>query len=252
MTGKSSGMGSQLWVGGYNVGGSTNSLSRINGGPAAQDLTDITQSAFERKGALRDGGMTIVSYFNADAGASHAAYSGLPTADTVATYSLGSAIGLPAASCIGKQINYDPNRGQDGQLLLTVDVQANGYGLSWGFMATAGQRTDASATAAAAVSPLDQLSATPGAFGLVMFVQLVSLGSGSVTVKLQESSDNSGDAYADVVGATTGALSAAPQGLRIATGAINVERYLKVVTTGAFTNAVFAVQAYRHRVQTDY
>lgn len=252
MAGKSTGMGAGLLVGGYDVGGSTNSLTRIGGGNAPQDLTDITQSAFERKGGQRDGGMTIVSYFNVDTGASHDAYSGLPRTDVAAMYLHTAAIGGPSANVLAKQIGYDGSRAQDGGYLLTVDAQANGYGLQWAFQATAGLRTDSAATAAAAVTALDQGSVSPGAFGLVMWVQLKAFTGTSVTIKLQESSDNSADAYADVAGATTGALTTAPQAVRIATGAINVERYLKVVTTGTFSNAVFAVSAYRHRVQTDY
>jgi len=252
MAGKSSGMGAALWVAGYDVGASTNSLSRIGGGPAAIDMTDITQSAVSRLAGERDGGMEIVSYWNPDAGGSHAAYSTLPTSDVVATYAHTQAIGGPSASVIGKQINYDGNRTQDGGFLLNVQALANGYGLQWAFQATAGRRVDAAATSAASVTALDQLTASPGAFGLVMWVHLFSLGSGSVTIKLQESSDNGADAYADVVGATTGALAAAPTALRIATGAIAVERYLKVVTTGTFTNADFAVSVYRHRIATVY
>jgi hypothetical protein len=252
MAGKSSGMGDQFWVGGYDLGASTNSLSRIGGGPAPIAMTDITQSAFERKGGLRDGGMEVVSYWNPDAGGSHAAYSPLPTADVVATYAHTTLIGGPSANLVAKQLNYDGDHGQDGSFTLNVQADANGYGLQWAFQATAGKRTDAAATAAAAVTAFDQGSASPGAFGLVMWVHLFSLGSGSPTIKLQESSDNAGDAYADVVGATTGALASAPQALRVATGAIAVERYLKVVTTGSFTNAVFSVSVYRHRIQTDF
>jgi hypothetical protein len=252
MAGKSTGMGAQVWVSGYDVGGSTNSLSRISGGPAPLVLTDVTQSAFERKGGERDGGMTLVSYYNVDAGASHAVYSPLPTADALVTYANGTAIGSPAASTMAKQIGYDGARGGDGSYLLTVDAQANGYGLTWGRLATAGVRTDTSAQAAAAVTAFDQGSASPGAFGLVMFVHLYAFTGTSVTIKLQESSDNGADAYADVVGATTAALTTARQGLRIATGAINVERYLKVVTTGTFSNAQFAVHVWRHPVQVDY
>jgi hypothetical protein len=252
MAGKSTGMGARVGVGGYDVGGSTNSLSRISGGPSPIDLTDVTQSAFERKGGKRDGGMTIVSYYNTDAGASHAVYSPLPTADALFTYTNGSSIGSPVANVIGKQIGYDGSRGDDGSYLLTVDAQANGYGLSWGRLATAWTRIDSAATAAAAVSPLDLGSASPGAFGLVMFVHLFAFTGTSVTIKLQESSDNGADAYADVVGGTTGALVAARQGIRIATGLINVERYLKVITTGTFSNAEFAVSVFRHPVQVDY
>lgn len=251
MAGKTHGMGAALWVGGYDVGASTNSLSRIGGGNTPIVMTDITQSAMAREGGERDGGMDVVSYWNPDAGGSHAVYSTLPTADVVATYANGTSIGSPSASCIGKQLNYDGNRAQDGGFLLNVSVQANGYGLSWGNLATAGMRTDASATAAAAVTAYDQGGASPGAFGLIMFVHLKSLGSGTPTIKLQESSDNGADAYADVVGATW-SPAGAPSATRIATGAIAVERYLKVVTTGTFTNAVFAVQVYRHRITTVY
>lgn len=252
MAGKSHGMGDQLWVGGYDVGASTNSLSRANGGPAPIDLTDITQSAFERKGGERDGGMTVGSFFNADVGASHDVYSPLPRADVLATYAHTTAIGGPSANVVAKQIGYDGNRTEDGGFVLNVDMQANGYGLAWAQQATAGKRTDVAATAAAAVSPLDQLSATPGAFGLIMFVHLFAFTGTSVTIKVQSSSDNAGDAYADVAGATTGALTTARQGLRVATAAIDIERYLKIVTTGTFSNAQFAVSVYRHRTQTDY
>lgn len=253
MAGKSSGLGAALWVAGYDLGASTNSLSRISGGNTPIPMTDITQSAMAREGGQRTGGMDIVSYWNPDALGSHDAYKTMPRDDEVATYAAYTpAIGTPSASCIGKQLNYDGNRAQDGGFLLNVTVESNGYGLQWGYLATAGMRTDASATAAAAVTAFDQGSASPGAFGLVMYVHLKSLGSGDVTIKLQESSDNGADAYADVTGATTAALSSAPTAVRVATGSIAVERYLKVVTTGTFTNAVFAVQVYRHRVATVY
>jgi hypothetical protein len=253
MAGKSSGLGAALWVAGYDVGASTNSLSRIGGGNAPIIMTDITQLAMAREGGQRSGGMDIVSYWNPDALGSHDAYKTLPTADVVATYAAYTpAIGVPAASCIGKQINYDPSRAQDGGFLLNVTVESNGYGLTWGHLATAGMRTDTAATAAAGVTALDQLTASPGAFGLVMFVHLKAFTGTSVTIKLQESSDNAGDAYTDVTGATTAALTSAPTAVRIATGSIAVERYLKVVTTGTFSNAVFAVQVYRHRIATAY
>lgn len=247
---KTHGMGDQYWYGGNDLGATVNSLSRIGGGPAPIDLTDITQSAYERKGGQRDGGMTTVHYF--DPTVAHPVLSLLPTADVIATYAHTTAIGGWTANVVAKQIGYDGSRAQDGGYLLTVDAQANGYGLQWAMQATAGKRTDAAATAAGAVTALDQASATPGAFGGVMWVHLFSLGSGSVTIKLQESSDNGADAYADVTGATTGALSSGGQALRVELGLINVERYIKVVTTGTFTNAVFATSFYRHRVATAY
>ncbi len=251
MAGKTHGMGDALWVAGNDLGASTNSLQRIGGGNTPIEMTDITQVAMAREGGDRDGGMDVVSYWNPDPGGSHAVYSALPTTDAIATYAHTLVIGGPSANVVGKQLNYDGDRAQNGGFLLNVSVQANGFGMQWAFQATAGKRTDAAATAAASVTAYDQVTATPGAFGLVMWAHLFSLGSGTPTIKLQESSDNAGDAYTDVVGATwtpSGAGTAA----RIATGAINVERFLKVVTTGVFTNAVFAVSVYRHRIATVY
>lgn len=246
---KTHGMGDQLWIGGNDLGADTNSLNRIGGGPAVLAFTDITQSAYERKGGERDGGMDITSYWNPTR--AHPVYSPLPTADIIATYAHTTLIGGVTANVAAKQISYDGNRANDGGYLLNVQALANGYGLQWAFQATAGRRVDTAATGAGSVSPLDQVTASPGSFGGVMWVHLFAFTGTSVTIKLQSSSDNGADAYADVPGATTVALTTAPAAYRIAvTG--DIERYLKVVTTGTFTSADFAVSFARHRTQVDY
>lgn len=237
-------MGDQLYVDGIDLGGDINEIKRIGGGNTPIFVTDITQSAHSRLGGKRDGGLDMTCYFDPAAGASHAKFSALPTADVIVTYGHGTTLGNAAASCVAKQIGYDGNRGEDGSYLLSVSAQANGYGLEWGLQLTAGKRTDGSATNGSSV---DLGSVSPGAFGLQMWVHLFAFSGTSVTVKIQESSDDgSGDAFADVVGATTGALSAVGA-VRVATAAINVERYLRVVTTGTFSNAVFLVQAVRNQ-----
>jgi hypothetical protein len=246
---KTHGMGDQLWVGGVDLGASTNSLNRIGGGNTPIPMTDITQSAMAREGGQRDGGMDVVSYW--DPTVAHPVYSALPRTDVILTYAHTASIGGPSANLIGKQVNYDGSRAQDGGYLLSVQALANGFGLQWALQATAGKRTDTAATGAGSVSPLDQGSASPGAFGGVMWVHLFAVTGTSVTIALHESSDNSGDAYAAVTGATTGALTT-PQAMRVELGAINVERYLKVVTTGTFSNAVFAVSFDRHGTAVVY
>jgi hypothetical protein len=82
---------------------------------------------------------------------------------------------------------------------------------------------------------------------LQAYLHVFSFAGTSVTVKLQESSDNGGgDAFADVTG---GAFTAATGRTwqRIATGTQNVKRYLRVVTTGTFSSAVFAVMVAYNR-----
>jgi hypothetical protein len=241
---KQGGMGDNLYIGGYELGGDIMTIQRIGGGPAPWDATDITLSSVARLGLNRDGTIDATTFFNKAAGRAHPRLSLLPQTDAIVTYCRSTVLGAPAAALVSKQINYDASRGADGSLTFTVQSQANGYGLEWGIQGTAGTRTDTTATVGSAV---DQGSASPGAFGLQMYVHLTAFTGTSVTIKLQESSDNAGDAYADVVGATTGALSAIGQS-RVATGAIAIERYIKVVTTGTFTVANFQVMFTRNPV----
>ncbi len=248
---KTTGLGDNFYVDGYNLSGDTNSLGRIGGGPSLLDMTSIDMSAIERMGGLKDGSIEWVSYFNATN--AHLGLSILPTTSRIVTYFRGTALGNPACGLKAKQIGYDPSRGQNGELTIAVTAQASdAYPLEWGNMLTAGKRTDGAATAGTAYD-----SGIVGGtdFGLSAYIQVFSVTGTSVTVKLQESSDNGADAYADVVGGAFDAVTpaGAPSGQRIATSAtLHVERYLKVVTTGIFTDAQFAVVVVRRLTAVDY
>jgi hypothetical protein len=243
---KTAGMGDNCYIGGYDLSGDVGSLSRIGGGPSPLEVTGINVSAPERLGGKRDGAIEFSSWFNPGALAAHVALSPLPTANVIASYFRGTAIGNPAASVVAKQINYDGNRGEDGSLAFSVQALANGFGLEWGDQLTAGKRTDTGATAGTA---FDSGAATTN-FGLQAYLQVFSFVGTDVTVKIQESSDNAGDAYADVVGGGfTQITGGAPLTQRIATATnLAVERYLKVttVTTGGFTSLVFSVMCVRN------
>lgn len=244
---KRHGLGDGLFLGGYDLSGDTNSLGKIGGGIGTIDVTDITQSAVERRGGLRDGGIDWVSYFNPTALKAHATLSSRPTTDRHLMYCRGAALGGRAACLVGKQIDYAPNRGADGSLTIALSAQSNGYGIEWGTLVTAGKRTDTTATSGSSV---DFLAST--AFGLQAYLQVFSVVGTSVTVALQESSDNGvGDPWAAVTGGAFAAATsgASPQAQRIATGrTLTVERYLRVVTTGTFTSAVFAVAVVKNEV----
>ncbi len=240
---KTGGLGARLFVGGYDLSGDTGAVSRIAGGCAPIDVTGIDKSAMERIGGRRDGGIEWSSFFNPTAAQAHPVLSALPTADVAVTYCHGTTLANPAACCIAKQINYDPTRAADGALTMAVQALSNGYGLEWGVQATAGQRTDTTATAGTA---FDAAGGATTNFGLQAYLQVFSFTGTSVTVKLQESSDNAGDAYADVVGGGFVAATAiGTQRIATATG-LAVERFLKVTTTGTFTEATFHVVVVRN------
>lgn len=238
---KQGGLGDNFYVSGFNASGSINALGNVGGGPAALDLTDITQSAMARQGGVRDGRIDFTSFFDPALGMTHDKLAALPTADVLFTYCRGTTLGAPASCLNGKQIDYAGTRGQDGSFTFAVNGQANGFGLEWGLLGTAGIRTDTAATNGTALD-----NAASSAFGLQAYVQVFSITGTSVTVKLQDSPDNV--TFTDVVGGAFAAATVAGA-QRIATSnAQTVARYVRVATTGTFTNAQFAVVICRNPI----
>lgn len=247
---KQSGIGDRLFIDGFDVSGDIGSISNISAPLAPLVVTDITESAPERIAGEHDGVLGFSSYFNETSGRAFDALSTMGRADRICSYFHGQAINNVAASLVAKQIGYDPNRDTAGNLAVATSMQANGYGLEWGRQLTAGKRTD---TAATNGSSRDDLAAT--AFGFQAYLHVFSVVGTSVTVKIQSSSDNGvGDAWSDVTGGTfTAVLGGAKGAQRIATAVnLSVERYLRVVTTGTFSSAVFAVNLIRNNVSPKF
>lgn len=234
---KQPGLGDNLYVGGFDLSNDTLSLQNIRGGQAVFDKTGIDKFAHERVGGVRDGGFEATMVFNPAANRAHSRYKTLPTADVIATYCRGTALGNEAAALVAKQINYDGARGADGDFNLAVAAQANGFGLEWCRQLTAGKRTDAAAANGTGVD-----FAAASTFGLQAWLHVFAFTGTSATIKLQESSDNGAvDLYADVVGgAFTAVTGVTSQRIETARN-LAVERWLRVVTSGTFTNLVFAV-----------
>lgn len=229
---KTSGLGDNFYLGGVNLSGDVGELGKVGGGISAIDVTGIDKLARERIGGLRDGGIDWTSWFNP--ARAHLKLNDLPTADALATYTRGTAIGSAAACCIGKQINYDPKRAADGALTFSVQVQANSYGLEWGELLTAGVRTDTTATNGAS---LDTTASAD--FGAQAYLHVFAVTGTSVTVTIQDSADDvnftpvTGLAFTAATGITTQRLATA--------NTATIRRYLRVATTGTFSNAQFAV-----------
>jgi hypothetical protein len=84
------------------------------------------------------------------------------------------------------------------------------------------------------------------AFGAQAYVQLFALTGTSVTIAVQHAT-TLGGSYSNITGLATSALTAAHTGVRLATAAgVTINPFLKVTTTGTFTNAVFAVTLVRN------
>lgn len=236
---KTGGLGDALYYGGYDLSGDVQSLGNIGGGPALLPFTDITQSAMARQGGLRDGRLEWTSYFNPGiaANAAHSVLSALPRGDVLLTYCRGTTLGAPAACLNGKQVNYDGTRGNDGAFTFAVSAQGNLYGLEWGRLLTAGMRTDTAATNGASYD-----TGASASFGAQAYLQVSAFTGTDVTIKIQDSADNT--TFADVAGLGFTQVTTAPGAQRIAiSNTATVRRYVRVITTttAGFTSAAFAV-----------
>jgi hypothetical protein len=234
---KTSGMGDNCYVGGYDLSGDVGQLGAIGGGPSPLEVTGIDKSAIERLGGKRDGRIEWSSWFNPAASQAHPVLSALPTADVHVMYCRGTTLGSPAAGQVSKQINYDGNRGNDGALTFALQALANGYGIEWGTLLTPGKQTDTTATNGTGVD----FTTVSTAFGWQAYLQVFAVTGTSVTVQLQDSADNVSFANLGAGGAFTAATGITTQRLASPGSTDTVRRYLRAITSGTFSNAVYSV-----------
>lgn len=242
MAGKTSGLGDNLYVGGYNLSGDIGAIDTISSPRGLLDDTGIDKLAYERMLSTKDGEISYSAFFNVDTAQEHPVLSVLPTSDVGVMYCRGTTLGNPTACMLGKQINYDPTRGADGSFTFKVQALASKYGLEWGKQLTAGTRTD---TAATQGSGLD--GGASSSFGLQAYLQVFAFTGTDVTIKIQDSADNA--SWADLTAGAFTAVTTGRQTQRLATASgATVRRYLRVTTTtsAGFTSAAFAVAVMRN------
>ncbi len=238
---KQNGLGMALYAAGFDLSNDIRDFA-TSGGPAMLDKTAIDKSAMERIGGVKQGQITGTAHFNPTAARAHPVLAALPTTDRIVTLQVSGAIGGAAASIQSKQVGYDPTRAADGDLTAAFQFLSNGTPLEWGVMLTAGLRTDSTATNGASWD-----GAAQTLFGGQFYLHVTAFTGTSVTVKIQDSADNS--SFADLAGASFTAVSAAPAHQWIATGrTATVRRYLRVATTGTFSNASFVVMGVKNTV----
>jgi hypothetical protein len=250
MSPKSSGLGQNFYLGGFDLSGDVGSLQRVGGGPALLDDTGLDKSAHERIGGVRDGGITYTTFFNDAAGQAHLALRGLPTTDVHVMYVHTTAVGGAAWCMVGKQMAYDPTRGADGALTFSVPKLANGFGLEVGGggsdgMLTAGKRVDTAPTNGASIDH----GAVSTLFGASAYLQVFALTGTNVILTVQDSADNV--TFAAITGLAFTSVVAVPAVERLQTGATaTIRRYVRVASSGTFTSATFAVAFVRHLTAT--
>lgn len=236
---KESGLGDNLYVGSADLSGDVGAVQTLRGGRALLPLTGIDKSAMERTVGLKSGEIGFSSFWDTAAGQAHAILSALPSGDVIVTYFHGSLLGNAAASLVAKQVNYDPDLGEDRSLVASIQALSQGVPLEWGKMLTTGKQTFA---AAGSGTSIDYGSAS-SAFGADGFLHAFSIGSGTATVAIQDSADNV--AFTNVTGLVFAVVSGATSA-RVATGVTaTIRRYVRVNVTGTFTNLACAINFVR-------
>lgn len=232
---KSSGLGMQCYVGGYDLSGDIGALDNLSTPRGIFEVPGIDTSAMERVLTHSDAQLGFSAYFNDAAAQAHPVLSALPTTDQTIIVAKSTTRGASAFGMQGKQINYDPSRPGDGSLTIAVNVQgSSGESPGWGAMLTAGKETHASAGSTASV---DQSASSSNGIGI--WAQAFSLGSGTPTLLVEDSANDS--TWATL--ATLTINGANEHEYAVASG--SVDRYLRITTTGTFTDFVVAVMVRR-------
>jgi len=234
---KQTGLGAGFLVGGTELSGDIQAVTRIASPRSVLDLTDITQEAPERALALKDGAIDFAALFNP--ARAHPILAALPRTDTAIMYLHRRTVqGTMAACMVAKQVSYDGNRTQDGGYTFASSAVANAYGLEWGTLLSVGVQT---ITGAGGQTSLDLGAAS--SFGLQAYLMVSAFTGTSVTFSVQSSSDNgAGDAFSAVTGATFTAVTAAPAWERLQTARnASIERYLRVSASGTFSSCTYAL-----------
>lgn len=241
---KSSGLGDNFYIAEFNVSGDINSLGSISAPTGTLPSTGIDKHAMERLYAHRDGHIEGSALFNKATGQEHEALSSLLTSDRVVSYFRGTTLGNPAFSMVAKQIDDNGSRGDDGSFTFAFTAEANSFGADWGRNLTAGPRTDTVVTDGTAVD----FGTGSTLFGAQAYLHVFAFTGTDCTVTIEDSTDNVSFASLAAFTQVTGVTSE-----RIQTGrTTQVDRYVRVSTSGTFDSITFAVTFNRNDSAVSY
>lgn len=241
---KQSGLGHNFFIDGYDLSGDVASIDTLSTPVELFDVTGISKSAMERIQGRVDTTGSFTTYFNDAALSEHVALSAPSTSNRNLSWTFGSTVGNVACGIVVKQTDYSVSRSADGSLTMSVPFTGNGTPAEWGNLLSAGKITHSGATTVA--SKDDSASSASGASAII---QSASLSSGTATVKIQHSANDS--SWSDLITFTN--VAYATNAGRVAerkTVSGTVNRYLRIVTSGTFSNLVFVLH-YRRGTSTD-
>ena len=229
---KQTGITDRLYWHGTDISGDVGAIQSISTNVALLPLTAINSETEERTQGQSSGAINFVSWFNDEL--SLPILDDLPSTDVILLYARGVSIGSPCFALSAKQVNHDPQRGQDGSLTLPVDAQGSGVAGEYGRLLTAGQHTFADSNATEPAGVVESQTT----YGGVGYLQVESLGSGSPTYILEDSDDTTTGSDGNWATLLTFDGGTAPFGERkTVTG--TVEQGVRCGTpTGTYTNAV--------------
>lgn len=229
-----SGLGSNFYLDGYDLSGDVTALNEISSPRSLLEVPGIDKSSMTRLLGNTTGVIDMSTWFNDAAGQSLPVLAALPRTDIHMMYTQSTTRGDQAAGLVAKQIDLGWTRATDGSLVGHCRGESNATPLEWGELLTAGKDTHGSAASASSV---DYGASTPaGASG---YLQVFSLASGSVTLTIEDSSDDSSFSSLKAFTATSGRTK------ERVTVSGTVDRYARITSSGSFSAAVFAVLIHR-------
>ena len=240
---KQTGLQENFYIEGFNISGDVGSLGNLGSPRPTMPSNGIDSAAMERLLLRGDAIMEFNVFFNDAAAQEHLALSTLPTGDRRVTWVQGTSIGNVGISMVAKQVNFDWTKNPDGSVEGTVQCLGQGVTREDGEMLTAGAITHSAATNGPSTD-----DAASSANGIAGYLHVFAFTGTSCTVAIQESfDDGSSDPF------TAKATFAAASGVtaeRI-TASGTVERYLRVSSSGTFSNCQFAVMYRRGAAEDD-
>lgn len=237
----------RLFVDGYDVSGNIAALSSMSATRNHFNVPDLTQTAADRRGGLVDGKISFKGWWDATVAASPPAVHDVfkvPRNDAVVTFWDGQLVASAACGLQADQANYKVDRATAGSLAWTVDAEASGgFGLEWGYSLTTGNQLFA---ATGYGSDVDDLGGAPTstAFGAILYVHLLSIASGNITISVVEGA--SASPTTAIAGCATGLLTA--QGayrFPSTSPTATIRRYTRIYCNGTFSNARVAAMLVR-------